>query len=43
VEDYLTELGKLMRYKQEKAKELKNSFELRDCSFHPQINKMFFN
>lgn len=29
-----------MKEKKEKAVELKNSFEMRDCSFHPQINKM---
>ncbi len=31
-----------MLHKKEKALEMKNSFELRDCSFQPQINKMLF-
>lgn len=30
----------MMKEKKEKALELRNSFELRDCSFQPQINKM---
>ena len=40
VEDYLNDFAKEKQAKIEKKVELQKSFEIRDCSFHPRINKM---